>query len=238
MKLKIFTTVTNQPAFSELQAQTFKEFLECDYEFHLVDDSIDSMNMSEEFIRICEENSITYHRKEERIVPHDPMMGCAFAVQWTYENLIKKCEEDIVLFLDSDMFLLNNFNPTFYMEDKIITGCIQTRGTIDYLWNGILFFNMPKVLSLKGDLDFGCGIVENEFTDVGGCTYYFIKENDLEIDDIQPTFGGFYNGVELENMETFMDGKFFHFRGGTLWDRKEDVYARKLDILNEILSNL
>jgi hypothetical protein len=238
MKLKIFTTVTNQPDFAKLQAQTFSEFLECDYEFHLVDDSIDSQNLSDQYIQICEENSMIYHRKHEKIVPHNPMMGCAFAVQWTYENLIKQYDNDIVLFVDSDMFLFEKFNPIEYMKDKIITGCIQRRGNVEYIWNGIFILNMPKVLSLRGDLNFSCGVVEGELTDVGGHTFYFLKENELQVDDIQPSYGGFYNDIELENMETFMEGKFFHFRGGTLWDRKKDVYERKLEILNQILETI
>jgi hypothetical protein len=238
MKLKIFTSVTNQPAFAELQAQTFEKFLDCDYEFHLIDDSIDHQNLSDEYIKICKENSIIYHRKPERLIPHNPMMGCAFAVQWTYQNLIKQYNEDIILFVDSDMFLFQKFNPIEYMQDKIITGCIQIRGKIEYIWNGIFILNMPKIASLNGDLNFNCGFVEGELTDVGGHTYYFLKENELIIDDIQPSYGGFYNDIELENMETFMGGKFLHFRGGTLWDGKVDVYERKLKYLNNILKTV
>lgn len=236
--LRIFTTVTNQPEFVRLQAQTFKEFLECDYQFNIVDDSFDSANLSQQYINICEENGVAYHRKPERILPHDPMVGCSFAVTWTYENLIRKCENDIVLFLDSDMFLLKKFNPILYMQDKVLSGCMQNRGDIDYIWNGIIMFNMPKVIQLKGELNFACGYVEGELTDVGGHTYYFLKENNLKIDNLKSTYEGFYNGIELENMETFLDGSFFHFRGGTLWDRKVDVYERKLEILNNILETI
>ena len=90
MKLKIFTTVTNQPAFAELQAQTFKQFLDCDYEFHIIDDSFDHLNLTDKYGEICKNNSVFYHRKPDRITPHQPMIGCAYAVQWTYDNLIKK----------------------------------------------------------------------------------------------------------------------------------------------------
>jgi hypothetical protein len=235
MKLQVFTTVTNQPSFAELQAKTFREFLDCDYEFHIVDDSI---GYEQEYQQICKDYGATYHLKEEKIVPHDPMRSCAQAVQWTYDNLIEKCSEDIVLFLDSDMFLFQKFNPVDYMKDKIITGCLQTRGSVDYLWNGILIFNMPKILKQTGRLDFGCGMVENDFCDVGGKTYFFLKENDIKVDDLRPKFEGEYNGIQLENMETFMDGKFFHFRGGALWDGKVDVFHRKINILNQILETL
>lgn len=235
MKLKIFTTVTNQPSFAELQAKTFDEFLTCDYEFTIVDDSI---GYQSEYLQICADYGLNYFLKKEKIVPHNPMQSCAQAVQWTYDNLIEKCSEDIVLFLDSDMFLFKEFNPIEYMKDKIITGCLQTRGSVDYLWNGILLLNMPKVLNQKGKLDFGCGVVENEFCDVGGRTYFFLKENNIQVDHLQPKFEGEYNGIQLENMETFMDGKFFHFRGGALWDGKVDVFERKIKILQEILETL
>lgn len=237
MKLKIFTSVTNQPEFAKLQAQTFKEYVDCDYEFHLVDDSI---NLTNEFIKVCEEYDIIYHKKHEKIVPHDPMYACAFAVQWTYDNLIKKCADDIVLFLDSDMFLMEKFNIVDYMTDKIILGCYQKRNHVEYLWNGILLFNMPKVLSLRGNLNFSCGMIDGELCDVGGGTYYFLKENDINIQDIsiQQTYNGFYKNHEVENMESLMDEKFLHFRGGTLWDKKKDVYERKLEILNNILKTM
>ncbi len=234
MKLKIFTTVTNQPAFAQLQAQTFKKFVDSDYEFHLIDDSL---NFSEQYIKICEDNSIFYHKKEEKIIPHNPMTACAFAVQWTYDNLIRKCKDDIVLFLDSDMFLLEKFDISAYMQDKTIVGSYQNRGHVEYLWNGILFFNMPKILSLTGKLDFSCGMIDGELCDVGGGTYYFLKQNNIPIDDItvQQTYNGYYKGYEVENMESLMDEKFLHFRGGTLWDGNVDVYDRKLKYLNNIL---
>ena len=59
----------------------------------------------------------------------------------------------------------------------------------------------------------------------------------LSIDDItvQQTYNGYYKGYEVENMESLMDEKFLHFRGGTLWDGKVDVYERKLKHLNNIL---
>ena len=76
-------------------------------------------------------------------------------IQWTYDNLIKTdyCS-DLVLFLDSDMFLLDNFSMVDYMKDEIISGLKQVRGNIEYMWNGIMFFNMPKIMEIDPDLNF------------------------------------------------------------------------------------
>ena len=41
----------------------------------------------------------------------NPAQACAHTVQWTYDNLIRKNRsEDIVFFLDSDMFLIDELS--------------------------------------------------------------------------------------------------------------------------------
>jgi hypothetical protein len=99
---------------------------------------------------------------------------------------------------------------------------------------------MPKILSLTGELDFSCGMIDGELCDVGGGTYYFLKQNNISLHDIivQQTYNGYYKDHKVENMESLMDEKFLHFRGGTLWDGKVDVYERKLKLLQNILSTL
>jgi hypothetical protein len=230
------------PPFLGLQIQTLQKHLIGDYKFTVIDDSSNS-DISQNFKSICTHYGATYHRKTTKQYPpqgdpsHSPMYSCAEATQYAYDNFISK-SEDIAIFLDSDMFLFKPFDPVEYMKDKEISACIQIRGHVEYLWNGIIIFNMPKVRSLKGALDFSAGMVDGEFCDVGGSTYYFIQENELKIDDLKPTFEGLYNGIQMENMETFMNETFLHFRGGTLWDQKVDVYQRKMIILDNILRTL
>ena len=114
MAVHIFTTVVNRPDFVEIQDKLFKKFLQDDYQFHVVDDSTNE-NISQEFRDTCEKYSIHYYRKpqtEEKKFDN-PLAGARHAtetIQWTYDNLIKNNHsEDLILFCDSDMFLLDDF---------------------------------------------------------------------------------------------------------------------------------
>ena len=64
MTVQIFTTVVNRPDFVEIQDKLFKKFLKEEYQFHVVDDSMDE-NISQEFKTICEKYSIHYYRKPQ-----------------------------------------------------------------------------------------------------------------------------------------------------------------------------
>jgi hypothetical protein len=237
MKFKIFTAAVNNPFFLEVQSKNFKKFLDCDYEFCVIDDA-KHQETSELFYKIAEDNGVIYVSFPERN-KHIGSHSTDRVIQWTYENYIKtECSDDLVLFLDSDLFLIDKFDPYEFMKDSTIAALMQNRGHVNYIWNGIMFFNMEKILKLKGDLDFNLGNIEGHACDSGGHTYYFIKENKIEVKDVQQVYNGFCKGYELENMETFIEGKFLHFRGGTLWDGKVDVYERKLKILQNILSTI
>lgn len=237
MTFKIFTTAVNNPFFLEVQSKNFKKFLDCDYEFCVIDDA-KNQESSELFYKIAHENGVRYISfpdKNNQIGSHSTDR----VIQWTYDNYIKtECSDDLVLFLDSDLFLIDEFDPYKFVDNSIIAALLQNRGHVYYIWNGIMFFNMKKILALTGDLNFNLGIIEGQSCDSGGNTYHFLKENNIEVKDVQQIYNGFCRGYELENMETFIEGKFLHFRGGTLWDGKVDVYERKLRILQNILSTL
>ena len=76
----------------------------------------------------------------------NPAQACAHTIQWSYDNLIKKNHSDDIVFweTDSDMFLIDEFDIEEYMSDAIIGGLPQGRGHVTYMWNGIMFFNMPN----------------------------------------------------------------------------------------------
>lgn len=89
-------------------------------------------------------------KKPERAYPMNPAQACADTVQWTYDILIKENHKnDIVFFCDSDLFLIDEFDIVEYMNDAIIAGLPQYRGSVIYMWNGIMFFNMPIIIESK-----------------------------------------------------------------------------------------
>jgi len=249
--IHIFTSVVNRPDFVPIQSKLFKRFLKNEYKFHVVDDSIDA-RVAEEFQWTCKTNDIEYYRKPPTNKPMNPAQACAHTVQWTYDNIIRKNHaDDIVFFLDSDMFLIDEFDIEEYMEDAIIAGLPQVRGHVTYMWNGIMFFNMPKIEDK--DIDFSDGIVEGQMTDVGGHTYWYFLRTGIEMkktDEECPVYPTHYNGIELQNeevtrgynVELHLDCKFLHYRAATNWHSNwkgsQDPLSKKTEMFNKIIESV
>lgn len=247
--IHIFTSVVNRPDFVGIQHKLFEKFLNEKYEFHVVDDSVDA-EITTQFREVCESLKITYHRKPPANKPMNPAQACAHTVQWTYDNLIRKNHsEDIVFFLDSDMFLIDEFSIEEYMSDAIIAGLPQVRGHITYMWNGIMFFNMSKIEDK--DIDFSDGMVDGEMTDVGGHTYWYFKNTGIEMkktNDEFPTYPTHFNDIDLQkdsggyNMELHLDDKFLHYRAATNWHSNwkgsDDPLKKKTIIFNTLIENI
>ena len=246
--IHIFTSVVNRPDFVLLQNKLFQKFLKNDYQFHVVDDSIDQ-TISEQFDTICSENGFSYYKKPERTVQMNPAQACADTVQWTYDTLIKENHKnDIVFFCDSDLFLVDEFDIVDYMNGAIIAGLPQYRGSVTYMWNGIMFFNMPMMEDLN--INFSDGVIEDELTDVGGHTYYYFKKNNIQMKETDVQYPTHYYDIELQNeevtrgynFELHLDGKFLHYRAATNWHTNwrgsEDPLTYKTKIFNQIMKTV
>jgi len=249
--IHIFTSVVNRPDFVILQDKLFKKFLKNEYKFHIVDDSVEP-EISEQFEIACSLNELEYYRKPPANKPMNPAQACAHTVQWTYDNIIRKNHvDDIVFFLDSDMFLIDEFDIEEYMEDAIIAGLPQVRGHVTYMWNGIMFFNMPKIEDK--DIDFSDGIVEGQMTDVGGHTYWYFLRTGIQMkrtDEECPVYPTHYNDIELQNeevtkgynVELHLDCKFLHYRAATNWHSNwkgsQDPLSKKTEMFNKIIESV
>lgn len=248
--IQIFTSVVNRPDFVILQDKLFKKFLKNQYSFHIVDDSVD-LNISKKFKKICSENNFLYYKKPKRTNQMNPAQACADAVQWTYDNIIREeCLNDIVFFCDSDMFLIDEFNILEYMEDVIISGLPQTRAHINYMWNGIMFFDMSKIEKIDLNIDFSDGYIDNILTDAGGHTYFYFKKNNISMKETDVQYPTHFNDIEIQkqeethgyNFELHLDGKFLHYRAATNWHSNwrgfEDPLINKTKIFNQIIEEI
>lgn len=246
--IHIFTSVVNRPDFVVLQNTLFKKFLKNDYQFHIVDDSIDE-NISSQFRELCELRSLIYYRKPERTISLNPAQACADTVQWTYDTIIKENHKnDIVFFCDSDLFLIDEFDIESYMSDAIISGLPQYRGSVTYMWNGIMFFNLPQMKDLE--LDFSDGIINGELTDVGGHTYDYFQKNNIPMKETDVSYPTHFYEIELQNeevtrgynFELHLDGKFLHYRAATNWHSNWrgsfDPLQQKTRIFNKIIDKI
>jgi glycosyltransferase involved in cell wall biosynthesis len=236
MKLKIFSPVVNFPQFLELQCIQFNENLLCDYDFYVIDDSKDE-SISTEFLKICEKYGAVY-LKNPRIENLPPSYAHANSIQYALDTIVyDSCLDDIVFFIDSDCFLMEKVNLVEFMQDKKICSFMQSREDVEYLWPGFTLLNMSELKNSTERIKFFPGVFGGQLCDAGGESHLFLKQNNITSDNINCVFEGVYKGEQLLNMETFMDGKFLHFRGGSLWDGKLDIFNRKVEILNSILNH-
>jgi len=235
MKLKIFSPVVNFPQFLELQCIQFKKNLLCDYDLYVIDDSRND-SLSDEFISICDTYGAIY-TKNNNHQSFSPSYAHANSLQYGLDNIIyKSCLNDIVFLIDSDCFLMKKINLVEYMKDKVISSFVQNRENVHYLWPGFTLLNMSTLKECKSKIKFFPGHFCGQLCDAGGESHNFLVENGITPDSIDCKYEGEYMGQNLINMETFMCGNFLHFRGGSLWDGKVDVFNQKVEILNNILN--
>ncbi len=166
--------------------------------------------------------------------------------------------DDILVLVDSDLFLVREFNFHDALKNHDIVGLQQGVG---YLWIGLVMLNM-KVLPNKETLSFNCGRVNGKPVDAGGHSYHYIHDNPtVRVHYISQFYPPNFNTHEFtreflmhykfdakaidflmanpSNIEFLYDGTFFHYRGGTNWDRKSaDFHDRKMALVNNYVDAL
>jgi hypothetical protein len=250
-KLLVITHAYKRPDFIPLQEKTFRKFLKDDYEFVVFNDAREPKIYSA-IDQTCKQLNIRcipipqeihqrpyLPRMPGELYDH-PCVTCANVVQYSLDTLGFD-HNDLVMIIDSDMFLVGDLNVSEYMKDCEIAGHAQSRSFITYLWNGIVFFNM-NTLPAKRELSFNCGDVAGQPCDVGGHTYYYFQKhpqvrkkfvNQIFVQahvNEDTTKHHPYLRMMIEegvpNSEFFLDYKLFHYRGGGNWDYQSDAYHR------------
>lgn len=231
-KVLIITHSYNRPDFIEIQDRTFKAFLKDDYEFVVFNDARENdmeaqiertcMNLGIRHIRIPQ--SIHLQPYLERYPGEDwqhPCVRCANVVQYSLDSLGFD-HDGIVMIIDSDLFLIDEFSIVEYLKGYALSGVRQYRGSLDnhimYLWNGLVFFDMNK-LPNKKSINFNCGWVDGKPCDVGGYTYYYFQQN--------PAVPFLPTVTQLDlSKGKFIDNSFEIFREGRGINEDQTVYDR------------
>lgn len=188
-KLLIITHSYNRPDFIEIQYQTFKKFMLDDYEFIVFNDARDP-NLRKQIQQMCAKHQLScieiaqevhdrpYLQRGQYDDYNHSAARCANVVQYSLD-LIGFDYNGIVAIIDSDMFLVKEFSIEKYLEGYDIAALPQCRGErseINYIWNGLVFFNM-QTLPNKRSINFNCGWVNGVATDVGGHMHYYLQQN-------------------------------------------------------------
>ena len=271
-KVLVITHACNRPEFIPIQHKTLKKFLLADYEFVVFNDARDP-HLRKAISKTCKDLGITHIKIPQEI--HDrpylyrmpgesynhACVRCANVVQYSLDTLAFN-HDDLVLVIDSDLFLVKPFDIREYMRDYDLAGLAQSRDPdVYYIWNGIFILNVPALPHIQ-ELNFNCGIVKNSFVDVGGYTHYYLEKyaSTLRIKYMGATrlshlltdcseaelHAQGFNAQTIQfikkgihNTEFFENGTFFHYRGGTNWDGQSQQYhLTKKSILDECLAEI
>lgn len=192
-KILIFTYSYNRPDFIEIQYRTFKKFLKDDYEFIVFNDA-STPEMEKQIMNTCEKFGIRCSRIPQEIhnrpylqrwpgddYNHPTVRNCN-VVQYSLDTL-GFFHDDIVMILDSDLFLIKEFSIKDYLNSHDIGGVLQLRykdgiASIRYLWIGLAFLNMATMPN-KSTINFNCGRVDGIPVDAGGQTHYYLQNNPI-----------------------------------------------------------
>lgn len=267
-KVLIFTYSYNRPDFIEIQHKTFERFVKEEYEFVVFNDAPDTA-MAQSITHMCARYGIQCIRIPQEIhtrpylhrLPgeyyNDPAVRNCNVVQYSL-NEYGFAHDDILVLVDSDLFLVREFNFHECLRDHDIASLMQGIG---YLWIGLVILNMKTLPNIK-TLNFNCGRVNNTPVDAGGHSYDYIHDNPtVRVKAVSQFYPPNFKPEELTvelfttykldtkaihfllenpaNIEFLYDGCFFHYRGGTNWDRKSpEFHIRKMTLVNNYIESL
>ena len=237
MKTEIFTFVFNRPDFLLNQIECFKKFFVGEYNLNVVCDYRDTKYLKE-FKKICKKEKITLHehQSDPGLSPSTYHGSC---VTWAYQNVMP--EDGYVLILDHDMFLISEFNLEEYMEDSDISGCLQERADVRYIWPGLTILDIAK--TKEYEFDFLPCSTKGQMLDTGGGTYKIVDELDFKPSYVE--YPDSFEGIDLSTVddgygfELHLDQTFLHFRNACGWDSQYQIIenSRKKEVLNLMLDS-
>ena len=241
MKTQVFTFVFNRPDLFKKQIEFFRRNFVGEYQLNAVCDYRDDKYLNQ-FKELCEEEGVSFypHKSQDNL---SPSYYHGSAVTWAYENvMLKEYPNDYALLLDHDMFLIDEFNLEDYMEGFDVSGCVQSRGDITYVWPGLTIIDIAKTKDISFNF-LPCAIGGQQL-DTGGGTYFLLKE--LTFKPSQVEYPDTFNGLNLlENddgygFELHLEQKFLHFRNACSWHNNYNVSekSKKIEALDFILNGL
>jgi len=248
MKTEIFTFAFNRPDLLELQVDCLKKFFLTDFNLNVIHDTRNS-SLVNEFKNVCKKISERYQELTVYYYPHQSTNGLqsseyhSVVLQWTYDNIVKRLDDKIVLFLDHDIFLTEDLNLVEELNGYDILGLLQQREHVKYIWPGLVAFKTSSF----AEINWKCGEVEGQKVDSGGGTYTILRDKNIKFKNTGATYPEAYKDIDLTdqsvtlgyNFELHFAGKFLHSRNACNWDTFYNVKdGNKTNLLLYILNDI
>ena len=177
--MKIVTAVVNNVDFIEIQYNTLKKYFKGDYEYIVFNDAKDfpdftngnDITIKSNIEEVCSRlgiRCINIPNSAHKVI-HCAARRCADSMNYILQY--QKENPDKYLLLDSDMFLVDAFDPAKFDEyDCAVVLQSRNNGSINYFWNGIYYFDMTKIKEAEL-LNWNCC----KYCDVGGMMQYWLR---------------------------------------------------------------
>ena len=248
MKIEVFTFAFNRPDLLELQVDCLKKFLLNDFNVNVIHDTRNG-HLVDEFNSVTRRISEKYQELIVYYYIHESSEGLQSSeyhsevLQWTYDKIVKRLEDRIVLFLDHDIFLTEDLNLVEELNDYDILGLLQEREHVKYVWPGLVAFKTSSF----NEINWKCGEVEGQKVDSGGGTHTILRDENIRFKNTGATYPEVYKGIDLTdksvtfgyNFELHFDGRFLHSRNACNWDTLYNVKdGGKTNLLRYILNDI
>jgi hypothetical protein len=163
-KMKIITAVVNSTDFIEIQYHTLKKYFKGEYEFIVFNDA-------KEFDDVTNGGDLTIKKKIRETCKnlniqcidvandHHTEMNMSVRHADTFNNHVLPYQlkhPDKYLLLDSDMFLIDFFDPTQYEKFECAIVLQSRNVSTYYFWPGLCYLDFTKIKN-KELLDWRCG---------------------------------------------------------------------------------
>jgi hypothetical protein len=188
------TSIANHSDFIKIQHQTLKNFLKDDYEYIIFNDAFDD-NEAQEIndaclllgitcIRIPQENRGTpswmLEEYSQFVQEHPWWSVAAFRHDQAIAYMMKMKGfnyNGIVVLLDADLFLINDFSIVDFLEDYDIAGVrLGYEPNRLHFWPGLMFFRMDR-LPNKETMEFTPVMTKELTLNTGGSLYHYLEKN-------------------------------------------------------------
>lgn len=238
-KIEIYSIHYNKPEYIKLQLDSFKKFIDIDFDFYVIDNSVD-VNIRKKIKSECDQNNVHYLFTNNK-TPHGPMTygwSHIFGMDF-FKNRLLNSNSKYVFLVEHDIFFSSPYsNISSLVENNAICGVSQNREHIVYLHPGILLFNKElanelDTLDLRGDVRENDGRLNIDLdgvsVDTGGQTYKYIKKNEGKVSFIDK----YVNAYLEEPKENHV---FYHMVRGSNWNNTEDnINGLKLEKIKKII---
>lgn len=221
--IRIITVAYNRPEFITLQFHSLSKYMKADWEFLVFSDAeVNRENNDHKIKAICRKLQIQHIRVPPYIqIVSGPSPRAGNALDWALKNYAYNYD-GITLVLDSDMFLVKEFEPYSFMNTNCISefdlaGVIQTVSYngywIRYLWMALMVINGRSIRNKNPDqIRFMNAVaIEGQATDAGGPMHYYLSNHpNLKIKPLKHLWSHSWDESQIQALGPF-DNSFIEY---------------------------